>query len=63
MSNISVVSYVFCCVVLLCCAVFQFMDAVLSISLFFMLGSLLFQLGVSAFGGGFSLFAASPLCQ
>ena len=51
-SDSSVVYYVFYGVILLCCAVFQFIDAVLSVSLFFVLGSLLFQLGVRAFGGG-----------
>ena len=44
--------FFFCGVVLLCCAIFQFIDAILSVSLFFVLGSLLFQLGVRAFGGG-----------
>ena len=53
--------YVFSCVVLLCSAVFQFLSAVLCVSLLFVLGSLLFQLGVRAFRGGFSLFAASSL--
>ena len=52
MSDSPVVSYVFRSVVLLCCAVFQFIDAVLSVSLFFVLGSLIFQLGVRAFEGG-----------
>ena len=51
-SHSSLVSYVFCGVVLLCCAVFQFIATVWSVSLFFVLGSLLFQLGVRAFGGG-----------
>ena len=42
--------YVYSCVVLRS-AVFQFLSAVLCVSLLFVLGSLLFQLGVSAFGG------------
>ena len=43
---------VFSCVVLLCCAVFQFLSAVLCVSLLFVLGYLLIQLEVRAFGGG-----------
>ena len=69
MFHSSLVSYVFCGV-LLCCVVFQFIAPVLSLSLFFVLGSLLFQLGVRAFGPppkaltpSFSLYAASPLRQ
>ena len=44
--------YVFSRAVLLYNAIFQFLSAILRVSLLFVLGSLLFQLRVRAFGGG-----------